>query len=189
MIYLVSGFMRSGTSMMMKALIEGGMEAAFSPERDKRLNDRWGEPDTPNGYQPNAEYFELNGADYRGAEFPLQYEGKLIKCLWVGLTRIPNSEYRCIFMRRPRKDIELSCLAAFGNAPQPVQAHDFDQLMARITEVVRDRRSFVSVDEVWYDDVLSEPLTVFRKLQWDGWPIDPYLAANVPSREKKRYAA
>lgn len=189
MIYIVSGFMRSGTSMMMKALKDGGMEVAWSPERDKRLNEKWGEPEKPNGYRPNPEYFELDASDYRDPTFPLAYEGKLVKCLWAGLSRIRNCQARVIFMRRPRTEIHRSCFAAFGQVPQVVEAHDFDLFMDVVVETTRDRRSFVSVNEVWYQDVLDEPLTVFRQLQWDGWPIDPYLAANVPAKTEKRYTA
>lgn len=38
MIYIVSGFMRSGTSMMMQALIAGGMQASFSTQRNQFAN-------------------------------------------------------------------------------------------------------------------------------------------------------
>jgi hypothetical protein len=189
MIYFVSGYMRSGTSMMMKALAAGGLEPAYSKERDPRMNERWGDKDTPNGYVPNKQYFELDAADYRDPNFPRCHEGKLVKCLFGGISRIRPCQARLVFMRRPRKDIEVSCLAAFGHVPQIVQASNFDEQMEWIIELCRDRRSFVSIDEVWYDDVLDEPLTVFRQLQWNGWPIDPYEAANVPQRSEKRYAA
>lgn len=189
MIFIVSGFMRSGTSMMMKALSEGGMTPAHSRERDARLNARFGEADKPNGYRPNEAYFELNDSDYFDPRFPLQYEGKLLKCLWAGLGRMRNCTARVIIMRRPREEVYNSCLAAFGTVPNIPASHNFDQFMDNVVEVARDRRSFVSVHEIWYEDVLDEPLTVFRQLQWDGWPIDPYIAANVPNGRYKRYAA
>lgn len=174
---------------MMKALAAGGLNPAFRPERDVRLNDKWGEKAEPHGYVPNQAYFELDAADYRSPDFPHCHEGKLVKCLFGGIYRIRSCQARLVFMRRPRKDIELSCLAAFGHVPQIVQSAGFDEHIERIIEICRDRRSFVSVHEICYDDVLDEPLTVFRQLQWDGWPIDSYLAANVPHKSEKRYAA
>lgn len=189
MIFIVSGFMRSGTSMMMKALAAGGMTPAYSRERDARLNDHYGDQDKPNGYRPNQQYFELNDLDYGDMRFPLQYEGKLIKCLWPGLGRMRNCQARVLIMRRPREEIYLSCLAAFGTVPQHVADHNFDQFMSNVVEVARDRRSFLSVDEVWYQDVLDRPLAVFQQLKRNGWPIDPCSAASVPQRTEKRFVA
>lgn len=186
MIYLVSGFMRSGTSMCMKALEAGGMEVARSRDRDRRMNDRWGEADSPNPYVPNDEYYELDSEDYRKPDFPKPYEGKLIKCLWGGITRLPVGEYRVVFMRRPRAEIQTSLIAFFGHSMPVVDAPDFDQLMDRIVSILRDRRSFRTVDEVWYGDVLADPVSVFRSLDW---PIDPVKAASVPERSKARFAA
>lgn len=188
-IYLVSGFMRSGTSMMMKALHTGGMDVAFSAERDKRLNDKWGEGDVPDGYRPNDEYYELDTKDYSSPNFPGLYEGKLIKCLWSGAERLPPRDYRIVCMRRPRAEIATSCLAAFGHVPKIVQPHDFDQFMDAWVERLRDRRSFQSVSEVWYSDVMASPETVFAGLVVDGWPIDAAEAASVPSAGKVRFAA
>ncbi len=49
MIYLVSGDMRTGTSMMMQALEAGGLEAVYNENRD-RMNQQYGDKD----YQPNG---------------------------------------------------------------------------------------------------------------------------------------
>jgi len=59
--------------------------------------------------------------------------------------------------------------------------------MDGVIEVLRDRRSFRSVDEVCYHDALADPLKIFRKLADAGWPIDPDKAAAVPSHSKARF--
>jgi len=188
MIYIVSGFMRSGTSMMMKALIAGGMDAAYSEARDERMNKRWGDLDEPNGYRPNREYFELDTSDYSDPSFPLAYEGKLLKCLWGGLSRMKNCQARVIFMRRPGAEVKRSMFAAFGTAPE-MAASDFDRRMDVIADVAMDRRSFISFDQVWYEDALAHPLTVFKHLKDVGWPISPHLAAAIPEVSSKRHRA
>ena len=189
MIYLVSGVMRSGTSMMMKALKEGGMEPAYRRYRDEYLNKRWGEPDEPNGYRPNEEYFELARGDFEAHDFPNAYEGKVVKCLWNGSLRVNVCDARIIFMRRPQKEIVTSCMAAFGHAPRTALADDFDLCMDRLVSIARDRRSFKSVSEIWYEEVLSDPLAVFRRLADEGWPVLPEKAAAIPKPSRKRYVA
>ena len=186
MIYLTSGFMRSGTSMMMEALEAGGLEAVYSGARDQRMNDRWGEPDATHPYVPNERYYELDNEDYRKPEFPKPYEGKLIKCLWGGITRLPVGEYRVVFMRRPRNEIRTSLIAFFGNSMPVVDDPGFDANMDRVVSILRDRASFKSVDEVWYADVLAEPEKVFRSLDW---PIDPVKAASIPEARRARFSA
>ena len=190
MISLVSGFMRSGTSMMMKALEAGGMDAARSKERDERMNSKWGSADDYHSYVPNDEYYELNIEDYRTHDFPDAYEGRLIKCLWGGLTLLrPGHEYRVIFMRRPSREIQTSLLAFFGSPNKQAQDVHFNQRMERAVAVCRDRRSFLSVDEVWYADVVAKPFETFVKLANHGWPIDPKKAATIPTARKMRFAA
>lgn len=181
MIYIVSGYMRCGTSMMMEALIAGGMEAAYSEERTQKLNKRWGD-DT---YQPNDNYYELTLGAYGSPDFPAAYDGKLIKCLAHGLTKIPKCEARVVFMRRPRDEVYRSCVAAFGAVPGPVSS-DFDREMDCLVEAISDRRSVVSLDQVQYGDVLDDAPAVFETLKDAGWPINPKLSATVPSKDKRR---
>lgn len=184
MIYVVSGYMRSGTSMMMEALQAGGLEAAYSERRDIDMNARWGEPD--GSYVPNERYFELDRYDYRRPDFAQAFDGKLVKCLFGGAVRLPVGEYRCVFMRRPTAEIAQSLLAFFGEVPDLVEGGRLDAEIERVLSILRDRRSFVQVEEVWLADVISDPRAVFSRL---GWPIDIEKAATVPQRDKLRVAA
>lgn len=186
MIYIVSGYMRSGTSMMMQALEAGGMEAVYSAKRDERMNRKWGASD----YKPNERYYELEAEDYQDASFPSAYEGKLIKCLWGGMLRLrPVTEYRIVFMRRDTKAIQRSLTAFFRQPTEQAQNVNFQRQLDNVVSILRDRRSVISVHEVQYVDVVSNPLAVFEILAGDGWPIDPAKAAEIPQARKMRFAA
>lgn len=180
MLYVVSGFMRCGTSMMMRALEAGGLEAVYSKRRDEEMNARWGDAD----YKPNDSYYELDADDYQRGDLEQRYAGKLVKCLWGGAMRLPPGEYRVVFMRRPAAEIRTSLLAFFGSDYAAQQFPDLDRTMENVVAVLKDRRSFKSVDVLWYRDVLERPRECFASL---GWPIDPDAAAAIPSLEKARF--
>lgn len=180
MLYIVSGFMRTGTSMMMRALEAGGLEAVYSKRRDQEMNARWGDAD----YLPNDSYYELDSADYLRGDLEQRYDGKLVKCLWGGVIRLPPGEYRVIFMRRPAEEIRTSLLAFFGSDSAATQFPDLDRAMDSIIAVLRDRRSFRSVDVLHYKDVLKDPRAAFASLDW---PIDVEKAAAIPTMDKARF--
>lgn len=182
-LFIVSGFMRSGTSMMMRALEAGGLEAVYSTRRDEEMNARWGDAD----YKPNDSYYELDAEDYLRGDLGERYEGKLVKCLWGGALRLAPGDYRVVFMRRPASEIRISLMAFFGSDYAATQFPDLDKAMDGAVAVLRDRKSFRSVDEIRYHDVLIDPLKVFRGLAENGWPIDPDKAAAVPSHTKARF--
>jgi len=75
MLCVVSGFMRTGTFMMMKALQAGGLDASYSQSRDT-MKDRWKDEH----YDPNiGGLYELNRKEYKQKNFPRQFDGRLIK--------------------------------------------------------------------------------------------------------------
>jgi len=186
MIYIVSGYMRSGTSMMMQALEAGGMEVACSLGRDARMNAKWGAPD----YLPNQRYYELEPEDYRDASFPAAYEGRLVKCLWGGALRLrPVTSYRVVFMRRETQAIQQSLTAFFGTPTAETRSADFQRHLDNAVSILRDRRSVASLHEVGYSDVVRNPLQVFDMLAKEGWPINPVSAARIPETKRIRFAA
>lgn len=175
--------MRSGTSMMMDALEAGGLEAVYSARRDEQMNARWGDAD----YTPNDSYYELDAEDYLRGDLGERYDGKLVKCLWGGALRLAPGDYRVVFMRRPAAEIRVSLMAFFGSDYAAAQFPDLDKAMDGAIAVLRDRKSFRSVDEVHYRDVLADPLKVFSGLVESGWPIDPDMAADIPNHAKARF--
>ena len=110
-VYIVSGYMRTGTSMMMRALEEGGMKAINKQSRDKMKNRYKDEH-----YDPNiGGLYELEINDYLKFDFPKKYKGKLIKMLWGGVANFaPMSSVRIVFMLRDEEEIRQSFDAFFG---------------------------------------------------------------------------
>ena len=179
--YFVSGYMRCGTSMMMDALTAGGLSPAFNPERD-RMNEVFGDEH----YQPNPNgFYELSRKEYQETGFPRGYEGKLIKILFGGINRIVAGNYKIIFMRRDFEEIRQSYEGFFGNVLQITE----NELIAKIEDaigILKQRRD-VDITEVWYRDVIEDPLKVFTFLKGRGWPIDPEKAAEVVNPELCRF--
>jgi len=195
MIGIVSGYMRSGTSCMMQALEAGGMCAMRSLERDKamhaqqaKISAQWGDA-VADSYRPNDQYYELNPSDYHIDDFPLMFDGRLIKCLAPGVMLVSPAGrplYRCVFMRRNRRAIADSVYAMTGRVPSMLESDLFDRRMAKTVDCLRDRKSFVSVEEVWFDEMVRDPRGTFERLLRAGWPIDPAVAAEVPDSSKRR---
>lgn len=168
--------------MLMRALEAGGLEAVYSTRRDEEMNRRWGEPD----YLPNDSYYELDAEDYLRGDLEKRYDGKLVKCLWGGALRLPPGDYRIVFMRRPAAEIRMSLMAFFGSDAAARQFSDLDKAMDGVVDILRDRKSFRSVDVLHYNDVVADPRQALASL---NWPIDVEKAAKIPCREKARFSA
>ncbi len=184
-LYVVSGFMRSGTSMMMKAIEAGGLPLSYSPEREE-LRERYSDE----YYNPNeGGLYELSDKEFNSLEFPLPYKGTCVKALQTAVPRmrvVPGG-IRVIFMRRDQEEIRQSYLAFFGkNLPQ-LQTEDFEERMQIIQDQILNRKDVLSLDVIWYRDVVNNPLPVFERLKENGWPIDPVLAASVVDPALCRY--
>lgn len=176
-IYIVAGSQRTGTSMMMRALMAGGLEADYDPSRDA-MNDRHGD----DHYRPNdGGFYELRRDQYQASGFPRAHEGKLIKVLNEGVLKIaPRSQadrYKIVFMRRDFEEMRQSWVAFFGvGADHPGLRGDAQQRMADILGILRLRRD-VDVLPLQYRDVVAAPLRTFEALAAIGWPIEPGSAA------------
>jgi hypothetical protein len=166
--------------MMMEALEAGGLQAVYSIKRNEDMNARWGDAD----YLPNDNYYELDAEDYQRGDLARRYDGKLIKCLWGGVLRLPPGDCRIVFMRRPAAEIRVSLLAFFGSDHATTQQGDLDKAMDSVVAILKDRKSFISVDELHYHDVLDNPRAAFASL---NWPIDVEKAAAIPQKQKARF--
>lgn len=189
MIYVVSGWQGTGTSMMMEALIAGGMKAVWDPEKDKRLNAHCCEM---TGKLHNERYYEFEEPCYHEPGFFEQHDGKMLKVLFGGLIRLPqHMKYRIIYMRRPQEEVIKSIRRTLGpqvlgNAVSPA----FDDLQDyMVAKIKRFPDMFESCDEIWYGDVLDDPLAVFSMLAHNGWPIDAKKAASIPDQRKQRHTS
>lgn len=183
-IYIVSGFMRCGTSMMMQALAEGGMEAVYSEERE-HFRRRFSDGD----YDPNrGGLYELARNEYTNSEFPRKYKGKLIKCLMTGLPqmRVCEEGIRIVFMRRDEEEIRQSYQAFFGR-PLGVKKGRIHERANRVLEIIKNRKDVLSVDEFWYREAIENPTNIFEKLKQNKWEIDVEKSAKIIDPKQCRF--
>jgi hypothetical protein len=151
--------MRSGTSMMMRALEAGGMEACYRASRDVMKN-RY----TDEHYDPNPTgLYELERKDYAHPEFPRMYAGKLIKALQMGPAHMRAMEggIRVVFMLRDPEEQRQSYMAFFGG--QAPTADQIAQRVERALEAAKNRRD-TTVMEIEYSYAISNPRHTFLRV-------------------------
>lgn len=168
--YCVSGYMRTGTSMMMKALEAGGMTACFKEAKDD-IAHRYARED----YHPNINgLYELEDADYRQWDFPRGYEGKLIKSLNAGVTRFARMTHgiKVVFMMRDPIEIQASFIKFFGQEICPRQMATYKRDMIDIGQRINNRKDVLEITPLSYDFMLDNPRFNFEVLKDNGWPID-----------------
>lgn len=166
-VYVVSGHMRTGTSMMMKALEAGGLKAVKRQSREKgtRL------PHKDKFYDPNpGGLYELERMDYQRYDFPSQFKGKLIKCLWGGIPKMCAGKYKIIFMMRHPEEIRQSYMAFFNISNLP-SIEDYYQRMNNIISIM-DMRKDMDYIILNYRSVIENPKKEFQKLKDARWPIN-----------------
>ncbi|MBU0986165.1 MAG: hypothetical protein KKH68_02835 [Proteobacteria bacterium] len=165
-VFVVSGYMRSGTSMMMKCLEAGGMEAKHNLCKDRILNDRYARED----YQPNpGGFYELGPREFNHPDFPKIYANKLIKVLHWRLPGLPPFKYKIIFMLRDPQEIEVSFLKMFRRRP-PFVLHKYDALMKKILTMLQSRPDIETLP-VQHRDVIRDPLKVFATIKDNHFPV------------------
>lgn len=188
-IYIVSGYMRTGTSMMMKALIVGGMDAVYDTKRDEHLaamtsDDDWTIQHGESVYEPSDQRFREFG-------FPRQYEGKLLKVLFGGLPALaPHAGgYHYVFMERDPEEIRQSYEGAFTRARAAKFLSDgtYRDVMALARERLWNRKDTKSVTTFQYRQVVRCPEKAMAHLRDIGWPIEVERSKVVPDLEMVRF--
>ena len=165
-VYVVSGYMRSGTSMMMKALEQGGMNICYSKEKDRILENRFAQGE----YHPNPEgFFELGPREFESPNFPSEYQGRLIKALHWRLKLLPPYFYRVLFMLRDPLEIKVSYLKMFRQRP-PFVLEKYQEFVDE-TLVLLARRGDMAVTTVWHHHMMENPRAVLENLKSEGFPI------------------
>lgn len=177
MIYVVSGMVRSGTSMMMKALRAGGLPIYFSQMREETLREFYRKERNPGGY------WEPSDEEREELDFPLQAEGKAVKILapWLTLGKMPVHKYKILIMRRDPREIKESLEKLFQCAiPEKQQEvlYRYDEHMDHGIAIAGNRKDVISTAICGYDALLANPRQTFLHLKMD-WPIDDAKAARV----------
>lgn len=187
-ITVVSGFPRSGTSMMMSALQAGGMPLLIDRIRGADANN-------PKGYYEFERVKQLPKGDIRWLK---DARGKAIKIISALLTFLPpDYNYRVIFMERDLDEIMASqqrMLARSGKPPQSEQ--DTQTIRATSQQHLDEIQSWLTAKEwiqthtVSYNDILRFPEEQFAEVAaFLDDRVDPESMASVVDpvlyREKK----
>lgn len=181
MINIVTGYMRTGTSMMMRALEAGGLEVAKSAERDLLAKVNSDENYNGNPYG----LYELTIDQMKEDNFPNQYEGKLIKVLGPqAFTLSPTKGMRVVLMRRDKEEIRQSFDAFFG---KQLPVENVDERMEVLERILNNRKDVLSVDVFWYREVIENPRKHFEILKDKGWEIDIDKCVNAVEPELCRF--
>ncbi len=188
--YIVSGIHRSGTSMMMKCLIDGGINPVYSEKRESRM--RSGDKED---YELNPDgFWEVGQANYMQFGYTSTLPDECcVKIQSIGLPILSSGEYKIVFMRRNPETIKISYIRAFGEIDFDKQYGDnwleyYEELTSGVIGIMRQRRD-VDLIEVNYNDVVNNPELEMNKLKDFGIPIDVNKAKLVPNTEYRRNEA
>jgi hypothetical protein len=150
-IVLVSGLPRSGTSLMMQMLDDGGVEVVTD-------NIRIADPDNPRGYYE----FEKVKTIKRDTSWLPQTRGKAFKIISQLLYELPPTEkYQIIFMERDMDEMLVSqekMLKRLGRdaVPREEMKRSYSLHLQKMREWLR-RQRHMKVLYVSYNDLVEHP--------------------------------
>jgi len=182
-IIVVSGLPRSGTSMMMRILAEGGLSVVADQSRTA-------DEDNPNGY------FELELVKQMSegnVAWLADAGGKVVKVISGLLENLPQEYfYKIIFMEREIKEILVS--------QHKMLAHRNEELKATDIEIERQFQKHLSALKPWlvrqpnievlyvnYNALLADAeLFCKRLIEFTSAPLDLGRMVGVPTRDLYR---
>lgn len=180
--YIVSGLHRTGTSVLMKAIIDSSPLTPYvDPKVEAVIRSREADP----SHNPNPEGYFSHGSMFTSITD------------WIGIT--PNDSIMkaapeaflsgtgseplmVILTSRPQEEIESSFTAAFG-----MDVPEYRYTARMQAEAILELASNVVLTTVSFADLTSTPETVFANLASAGWPIDPIIASSTINPELKRF--
>ena len=173
-IYIVSGFPRSGTSMMMRALEAGGLAAIHDGCRTDAV--RRNSTLIP-GYDPNPHGFyecdDLGRLDWSACV------GRCVKVVRDNLCdHTPSAPFAAVYLTRDPAEIRRSFPGTMSGPPGPATfnfLHDYWGTVEADCRMLAGRA--VSLVRLHYPDVVADPRAAFSALAAAGWPIDVDRAA------------
>jgi hypothetical protein len=181
MIYAVSGMARTGTSMMMHALIKGGIPAIYDiGKADARLLYL-----ASQGYDSNHDgLFELYKKNlYR--RFPAELDGEAVKIhdwQWSKLTGYAEAGLSVVYMQRNKADVLKSIVAFTGDKELSQFERRWDNQSKVIMELTK-RPDIKEVVVFQYEELVAKPLPHFEFLVTKGFPINPVKSASIVNPE------
>jgi chemotaxis response regulator CheB len=155
-IVVVSGLPRSGTSMAMKMLVAGGLEAVTDEIRTA-------DEDNPKGYYEDERVKDLAQMDDKS--WLARGRGKAIKVISFLLKELPASNnYKVVFMRRDIEEILASQQKMLDRRGETNQTEDekmatlFEGDLFRARYLMKHNTQFEFL-EVHYRQALEDPIT------------------------------
>ena len=150
---IVSGFIRSGTSMMMRALSYGGMQSISDEIRKPDKNNRHG-------------YFEIEKIGKKIKENPFYLDkfnpNQCIKIISFFLENVKNvNTHSIIFMRRNMENIYASMEDMSGNKLSIEEKTTFNDHVSKIKRKLRDNDNAVIVG---FEEMLKNPRKELEKI-------------------------
>lgn len=185
-IIVVSGLPRSGTSMMMKILAEGGLSIVTDELRTA-------DEDNPNGYYELETVKQLPTGN---AEWLSNAGGKVVKVISALLEHLPTQHsYQIIFMEREIKEILASQRKMLARRDEITQIDD-----AEMEAQFRKHLSFVkpwlarqpNMDVIYvsYNALISDPEPICRRVvEFVHAPLEINRMLSVPKGELYRNRA
>ena len=185
-IVVVSGLPRSGTSMMMKILSEGGL----LPVTDEL---RSADEDNPEGY------YELEVVKQMAAgnvAWLSDAGGKVVKVISALLEYLPPEHtYKVIFMEREIKEILASQrkMLARRNKEAQVDDAEMEAQFRKHLSVVKPwlaRQPNMDVMYISYNTLMSDPEPLCKRVvEFTGLPLDLHRMLMVPKGDLYRNRA
>lgn len=183
---IVTGYGRSGTSAMMGALIAGGWDAVYTPDRDTELN-----ASEHNVYLGNKHYYEAADATVDEFAFPRGHPNKAIKSLTVyGIRRLApmRDGYKVILMWRHPEEIRQSYVAMKRTRPNevppvwldhgPDQMANYEAHMDLIVDHINNRADMDYIKVRYREELLADPHGTMERIKWGlGIELDVDRAA------------
>ncbi|MBN2467647.1 MAG: sulfotransferase domain-containing protein [Deltaproteobacteria bacterium] len=178
-ITVVSGLPRSGTSMMMRMLEAGGLEAVTD-------NIRTANEDNPRGYYEFERVKQLG----KDTSWLAACRGKVVKIISMLLYHLPaDHHYKVVFMQRTMKEILASqrvMLQRSGEKEDGINdaklAEQFEKHLHQVAEWIAKQ---VNIDVLYikYSDILHDPRTHANAVNQflGGWMDEGNMAKTVES--------
>lgn len=186
MIYIVSSVPRSGSSMMMRCLIGGGLDGAYD-DHHEHFNVEFGTED----YQPNPNGFYALNEDFARPDLPTLYDGKVMKIPHDQLLSVPPGNYKVVFMKREPQEILASMDRFMPGLTWPEEEHvadteTYENVVGNLLSLAVARGD-MQVVALNYAEVVADALMQFTTLQAAGWPIEPAKCAALVEAALHRF--
>lgn len=185
-IIVVSGLPRSGTSMLMKMLAEGGLEVVTDSLRTA-------DDDNPNGY---FEFEPVKQMTDGNTEWLDHAQGRVVKVISALLEHLPAKyHYRVIFMERPLQEVLSSQKKMLANRAEDSSIGDaeMEEQFSRHLAAIKywlARQANIEVLYVEYGKLLAEPIPACATIaNFIGHPVDVEKMQSVPNERLYRNRA